>query len=78
MSFGFSACYGGREMLINRARVGKAWFDELDERSVGLIIHELGHELSSNHLSDEYYRALTKLGARLAIATAKDPSLLVL
>jgi hypothetical protein len=75
---GFSACYGGRSMTVNKFRVGNGWFAELNETSVGLVIHELGHEYASNHLSDDYYRALTKLGARLAIATAKDPSLLVL
>ncbi len=73
-----AARYGHRHMMVNRAKVGRKWFDVLDESSVSLIIHELGHEYSSNHLSEAYYRALTNLGARLAIATAKDPSLLVL
>jgi len=73
-----SARYGRRHMMLNRAKLGRQWFEALDERSVGLIIHELGHEYEGNHLSENYYRALTKLGARLAIATAQDPSLLVL
>jgi hypothetical protein len=73
-----SAKYGNREMLINKVRVGRSWFDALDERSLDLIIHELGHEYEGNHLSEGYYRALTKLGARLAVAVAKDPTLLTL
>lgn len=35
---------------------------------VDLIIHELGHLYESNHLSTSYYNALTKIGAKLAIA----------
>ena len=31
-----------------------------------LLIHELGHHYCSNHLSSDYYDALTKLGAKLA------------
>lgn len=73
-----AARYGNRYMMVNRPKVGRKWFEALDETSVGLILHELGHEYEGNHLSEAYYRALTKLGARLAIATAKDPSLLVL
>lgn len=73
-----AARYGHRHMMVNKAKVGRKWFDALDEASVGLIIHELGHEYETNHLLEGYYRALTKLGARLAIATAKDPTLLVL
>lgn len=73
-----AARYGHRHMMVNRCKVGKRWFEALDESSLGLIIHELGHEYVSNHLSEDYYRALTKLGARAALATAKDPSLLVL
>jgi len=34
---------------------------------VDLIIHELGHYYESNHLSEKYYNALSKIGARLAM-----------
>lgn len=73
-----AARYGRRHMMVNRARLGRRWFEALDENSVSLIIHELGHEYEGNHLSENYYRALTKLGARLALAAAKEPTLLEL
>lgn len=60
-----AACYGHRELQFNVRNLGPTWFDlkENRERIDDLIIHELGHELESNHLSDGYYRALTKIGA---------------
>jgi hypothetical protein len=39
----------------------------------GLIIHELGHEFCSNHADENYYGALTKLGARLKAAALAEP-----
>jgi hypothetical protein len=73
-----AARYGQGSLLLNKVRLGRGFFDELNEPVVDLLIHELGHEYESNHLSDDYYRALTKLGARLAFAVANDPTLLVL
>jgi hypothetical protein len=34
---------------------------------VDLIIHELGHFYESNHLSESYYHALSKIGAQLSM-----------
>lgn len=68
----WAACYGrawalGKsEFHYNVTRLGKAWFANGVKPSVDeLIIHEFGHEYESNHLSDGYYKALCKLGARL-------------
>jgi hypothetical protein len=63
----FSACYGPRSGLVfNIKRLGKAWFDRVEEAELdALLIHEFGHHFSLDHLSEEYYKALCKLGANL-------------
>jgi len=37
-----------------------------------LIIHEFAHQFSSNHLSEEFYDALTFCGAKIATVIAED------
>jgi hypothetical protein len=62
-----AACYGTRTLTFNVRNLGGArWFDLTSNRVAidDLIIHELGHEWASNHLSEDYYNALTKIGAR--------------
>ena len=73
------ACYGraylfGQPMFhYNVAKLGRGWFDHGATETVdNLIIHELGHETESNHLSEAYYDALTSLGAKLKAAVMKD------
>ena len=67
---GFAACYGERSMMLNLQRLGHRFFnDDSPEGMLSvdkLLIHEYGHEYSDNHLSEDYYRALCKLGAKLA------------
>jgi hypothetical protein len=72
------ACYGrGQPLILCRPKLGSEFFtDGPSESALDLLIHELGHHYCGDHLSDDYYRALTKLGARLALAVAKDPRLL--
>lgn len=69
----WAACYGSAELHFNIGVLGKKWFDgpigPIDE----LIIHELGHEFETNHLSSKYYDALCSLGARLKSEVLKDP-----
>lgn len=66
----YAATYGPGHLTFNVGRLGKAWFDlehnrqEIDD----LLIHEFGHHYSSNHLSEDYYSALTSIGSRLAQA----------
>jgi hypothetical protein len=71
----FAACYGKRlgfmgpreaELTFNVRRLGKRWFEEALEctqKLDDLLIHEFGHEYSSDHLSEEYHKALSKIGA---------------
>lgn len=70
------AWYGGRRLTFNLQKLGNAFFDVfdrgLDDREEmievhALIIHELGHEYSVDHLSSEYYDALCTLGAKMAV-----------
>ena len=71
-----AASYGGRTLSYNKFRLGNRWFD-LDTNQVGIddmIIHELAHELSPDHLSDAYYHALTKIGA-LAMKAVREKRL---
>lgn len=76
----WGACYGRGQLLgksefhYNVGVLGRAWFDagataKVDE----LVVHELGHEYSGNHLSDEYHKGLCKLAARLKKLALGDP-----
>ena len=63
---GFLACYGERELGFNLLRLGHAWFANGPTEAVDeLLIHEFGHEMSHDHLSEEYHDALCSLGAKL-------------
>ncbi len=74
---GFGACYArGGDLSFNVRRLGKAWFNRRGEKTLDLIIHEFGHEYSENHLSSEYHKALTMLGAKLAYVVHTEPEIL--
>lgn len=72
----FRAWYGCSTYTLNLQVLGHRFFDQfpdnLDEIN-DLTIHELGHEFSSNHLSEDYYNGLTLLGARLARLVIEEP-----
>lgn len=74
----WDACYGqgqiSSEFHYNVQSLGKKWFDgpvrpEIDE----LIIHEFGHEYATNHLSEDYYKSLCRLGAKLKALALAHP-----
>jgi hypothetical protein len=71
----FRAAYGGRALIFNIADLGHDWFDGSLEDINDLIIHELGHEYCGNHLSSDYYRALTRLGAQMTSIALSNPEL---
>lgn len=72
----FSAWYSSGQLTFNLSLLGWHWFEQgLAEPVLDLIIHELGHEYASNHLSDDYYRALSKIGARAARLALDQPDL---
>ena len=68
-----SASYGpGGPLTFNKLRLGNGFFEQgLSEKVVALIIHEFGHQYSSDHLSEEYYDALCKLGAKLYLTKSE-------
>ncbi len=65
--------------MLNEARLGDRFFDDPDfsEKDIDLLIHEFGHHDSPDHLSEDYFRALSELGGRLSLAAARNPSLLL-
>lgn len=69
----FAGTYGPESGLtLNLGRLGHRWFAGPLREINDLLIHELGHHYCSNHLSSDYYDALTKLGAKLVeLALAK-------
>lgn len=72
----FSGCYGDRRLIINYAAVGANWFCRKESRKHRMqihefLIHELGHEYCSDHLSSNYHEALCMLAARLAEVSAR-------
>lgn len=69
----FNATYGpSRVLTFNVGCLGKAWFNLANKEAIDdLLIHEFGHHYVSNHLSEDYYRALTKIGSRLVQAVRK-------
>lgn len=73
---GCAACYGHGELTFSLATLGHRWFDDGPSRDVNdLLIHELAHEFEGNHLSEAYYKALSKLGAGLVELALKEPEL---
>lgn len=71
----FNACYGQHTLTYNVGRLGRDWFNHyLSESVLSLTIHELAHEFEENHLSDNYYRSLCKIGARLTLFAATNPT----
>ena len=62
-------CYSrsSKRVIVNAARHPDGWFDDLaSESMLEFLIHELAHAVESNHLSERYYDALTRFGAKTA------------
>lgn len=78
---GFAACYGKVTAThghfdFNVASLGAAWFDKRSVTAVvDLVIHELAHHTESNHLSERYYKALTRLAGEVANLALTKPEL---
>lgn len=69
----FAAAYGGRCLDLNLLRLGHQFFDGDLEQIIDILIHEFGHEYESDHLSANYYRALTRIGAQATMAALASP-----
>jgi hypothetical protein len=68
-----SATYGPGTLSFNKQRLGNQWFDMEKNRLKidDLLIHEFGHHYAGDHLSENYYRALTSIAARFIAAVRK-------
>lgn len=72
----YAAMYSTGQLTFNLGRLGHAWFNEGPGEKVDeLLIHELGHHYSGDHLSEGYHDALCSLGARLAFLALRKPEM---
>lgn len=75
----YGACFGDLGFVFNLGRLGHDFFNECDngptDRLNQLIIHELGHYFSSNHLDEKYHEALCNLGAKMTKLALAKPQL---
>jgi hypothetical protein len=63
-------------LVLNVPRLKPSFFDGgITEEVLDLLIHEFGHHWTIDHLSREYYDALTRLGARMTLLALKRPEL---
>jgi hypothetical protein len=73
----FDGAYENGKLYINKPRLGNKFFAAvLCESALSFLIHEFAHEHAGDHLSHEYHEAACRLGARLVVAVANDPSLI--
>ncbi len=70
VTWNYAASFGGRTLTFNKGKLGNAWFNtkgKAGRHAVNkLLIHELGHYYSNDHLSSRYHNALCELGTKLA------------
>lgn len=72
----FAATYGPQSGLtLNLGRLGHRWFDGPLANITDLLVHELGHEDSENHLSSEYHDALTRYAGKLVALALAEPEI---
>ena len=70
---GVAAQYGNQTLTFNCRRLDQNFFDSpIQERTLDLIIHELGHEYG-NHTQETYHSALTSMGAQLTRLALNEP-----
>jgi len=70
------AFWGDKHLTFNVGCLGKKWFDtEVAEPVNDLLIHEYGHHFCGDHLDEAYYKALSKLGAKLVSLVLAEPEI---
>ena len=69
------ANYAPGSLAFNYGRLGAGFFEGPRATILDLVIHEFGHHYVSNHLSVEFYRALTDLRARMTELALAAPEL---
>jgi hypothetical protein len=61
-------------LMLNVGRLGHKWFQQVGEHTLDLLYDEFGHQYASNHLTEDYYRALRSLGAKAVMLALTDPA----
>ena len=71
----WGACYGDGELDFNIWKLGKKWFENLNNETVDkLLLHEFAHDYEGNHLADDYHEAICMLGAKLKRCALEKPT----
>lgn len=78
---GYGACFSKHHLYWNYRRIGKRritnWRSKTQrEWFIDTLIHEFAHREGSSHFSENFWKATTKIGSKLAILLAEDPTLL--
>jgi hypothetical protein len=60
-------------LMLNVGRLGHKWFQQVGPHVLDILFDEFGHQFASNHLTEDYYRALRKLGADAVQLALKEP-----
>jgi hypothetical protein len=77
----WQACWDkrSRTLTFSQTSLGKAWFDRAVNEDLtplnDLLIHEFAHSFEGDHLSEEYHKAATRLGAKLVQLALEKPEL---
>jgi len=73
---GWAMCWDGN-LNINVARLGYEWFGQspVSYFVTDILIHEFAHHYCDNHLDEDYYSALSKLGGKLVELALRKPEL---
>lgn len=68
-----------KECTLNLTVLGhdffNAWVEGDCRRVIGLLIHEFGHEVEADHLSEKYHRELCRLGAAATALALEKPEI---
>lgn len=67
------AAYGEMGLVFNVAKLGYKWFDQINDETLALLLHEFGHDICGDHLDDEYHGALCDLGVKLTKLALEEP-----
>ena len=73
---GFGGAYARRCLDLSLQSLGHRWFDQWSshlEEVLDLLVHEFGHHYSDDHLSSDYFNALTRLAGKLACLALENP-----
>ena len=69
-----AADYGNGVLRLNISRLPDAWWRKgISEEVTNLLIHEIGHYRGLHHLSEEYHRTITEIGAKLTMLALNSP-----